>query len=202
MSVSHHATPSTSALAEVLGSETWYVTTASGVSVLTLHDLERALASGEIDATTPVWIPGMAEWEALGHVANLEDGPPVSQGPGVPPPYDSRRAPGSASVRPPARNEIVEGPLSRALAEGDPSDPNGALWASTLPRPAQVLQSGIWRRPKPEVAASEAAPAQRRWLLRAAILTGLLLLLLAAWRERASSVGRSEGRVPSMAVGS
>ena len=171
-------------------SETWYVATTAGVRVLSLDALEHALASGEVDLTTPVWIPGMAEWETLGSVANLEDGPPLDQGPGVPP-YHS----GPASVRVEAVAPSASiGPLSEALPDSDPSDPNHALWASIAPRASRPVQSGIWRRIDPLPHGRDPAPPRRA--LRAIVLAGVVLMLLGAWRILARGSERFEGHDP------
>ena len=171
--------------------ETWYVATKAGVRTLCLDELERELASGELDVSTPVWIPGMAEWESLGSVANLEDGSPLAQGPGIPPYHVASRAPGMAEVdaavdadvdvevaRAPSAVSIAC-PLSEALPQSDPSDPNHALWASLSPRASRPVQSGIWRR----VDLTPAAPRQpwrtpARQLLCATLLAGVVLMLL------------------------
>lgn len=165
--------------------EIWYVATAAGVRALCLDELERELASGELDVSTPVWIAGMAEWESLGSVANLEDGSPLDQGPGTPPHHAARRAPGrvdveGAALEPSAKR--AAGSLFDGLPASDPSDPNHALWASLSPRASRPVQSGIWRR------IDSTPPGQRRrrappaWqLLCATLLAGVVLALLSFW---------------------
>jgi len=159
--------------------EIWYVATPAGVRTLCLDELERELASGDLDVNTPVWIPGMAEWESLGSVANLEDGSPLDQGPGVPPYHAAGRVPGLVEVVAPEPSAVATGPLSEALPESDPSDPNHALWASLSPRASRPVQSGIWRRVD-LAQARERQPwaSSARQLLCATILAGVLLTLL------------------------
>jgi hypothetical protein len=157
--------------------ETWYVATNLGVRTLCLDDLERELASGELDVNTPVWIPGMAEWESLGRVANLEDGSPLDQGPGIPPYHGAASSSGLVEVVEPDPDSVV-GPLSQGLS-ADPSDPNHALWASVSPRASRPVQSGIWRRVDVAHTARRrpwATPA--RQLLCATILAGVVLMVL------------------------
>ena len=159
--------------------EIWYVATTAGVRTLCLDELERELASGELDVNTPVWIPGMAEWESLGSVANLEDGSPLDQGPGVPPYHAAGSVPGLVEVAAPEPGAIADGPLSEALPPSDPSDPNHALWASLSPRASRPVQSGIWRRVD-LARATERQPwaSSARQLLCATILAGVVLMLL------------------------
>lgn len=173
------ATPMASAPA-LPSNEIWYVATNAGVRTLCLDELERELASGALDVSTPVWIPGMAEWESLGSVANLEDGSPLDQGPGIPPYHAASRVPGLDEVVAPEPSAVSSaGPLSEALPESDPSDPNHALWASLSSRSSRPVQSGIWRRVEPTQAAQNkpwTTPA--RQLLCATLLAGVVLMLL------------------------
>jgi len=168
--------PSTPALSP---NEIWYVATVAGVRTLGLDELERELESGVLDVSTPVWIPGMAEWETLGSVASLEDGPPLNQGPGIPPCHDSGRVPRLVEVAPPEPSSVPSGPLSEAPTESDPSDPNHALWASISPRASRPVQSGIWRRVDLESPARDrSATTSARQLLFAAVVAGATLMLL------------------------
>jgi hypothetical protein len=117
--------------------ETWYVATSSGTRAMTLDELDEALERGEVDTSTPLWIPGMAEWEALGSVANLEDGPPLECTPGAMLEYglDAERAlaDSDGSVRAVASDMRDYDPFSFPPPAPNIPDPNGALWASILP---------------------------------------------------------------------
>jgi hypothetical protein len=127
--------------------ETWYVATTSGTRTMTLDELDAALARGEVNTSTPVWIPGMSEWEALGMVANLEDGPPLECTPGKMLEYglDAERALQSEddSVRPSVDDIRDYDPFSFPPPVDNIPDPNRALWASILPPPAEPTHSAI-----------------------------------------------------------
>jgi hypothetical protein len=139
-SVPDAGAPSVSAL------ETWYVATNSGTRAMTLDELDEALERGEVDTSTRLWIPGMAEWEALGTVANLEDGPPLECTPGAMLEYglDAERAAHSedGSVRPGAGDIRDYDPFSFPPPAENIPDPNGALWASVLPPAAEPTHTG------------------------------------------------------------
>jgi hypothetical protein len=117
--------------------ETWYVATSSGTRAMTLDELDEALERGEVDTSTPLWIPGMAEWEALGSVANLEDGSPLECTPGAMLEYglDAERAlaEGDGSLRSAASDMRDYDPFSFPPPATNIPDANGALWASILP---------------------------------------------------------------------
>jgi hypothetical protein len=117
--------------------ETWYVATSAGTRAMTLDELDEALERGEVDTSTPLWIPGMAEWEALGSVANLEDGPPLECTPGAMLEYgldaERARADSDGSVRAGASDMRDYDPFSFPPPAPNIPDPNGALWASILP---------------------------------------------------------------------
>jgi hypothetical protein len=133
--------------------ETWYVATTSGTRTMTLDELDDALAQGEVDTSTPVWIPGMSEWEALGMVANLEDGPPLECTPGKMLEYglDAERALQSedGSVRPSVGDIRDYDPFSFPPPVDNIPDPNRALWASILPPPAEPVHSAICSQVEP-----------------------------------------------------
>jgi GYF domain 2 len=126
--------------------ETWYVATRSGTQAMTLDELDEALASGEVDTSTRLWIPGMTEWEALGSVANLEDGPPLECTPGAMLEYglDAERALSSeaGSGRPIVGDIRDYDPFSFPPPVDDIPDPNRALWASILP-PTAVSPTAV-----------------------------------------------------------
>jgi hypothetical protein len=133
--------------------ETWYVATSSGTRAMTLDELDEALARGEVDTSTPVWIPGMSEWEALGMVANLEDGPPLECMPGKMLEYglDAERALQSedGSVRPSVGDIRDYDPFSFPPPADNIPDPNRALWASILPPSAEPTHTAIRLRVEP-----------------------------------------------------
>ena len=175
-----------------VSSETWYVATASGTCGMTLDVLEAAFAKGEVDTTTPVWIPGMAGWEPLGSVANLEDGAPLdsSRGGILPDPLDATALiEGAVPLAEPARREAPEaggGSLfARGLTAPDPSDPNHALWASVMPRGAE---------PVPRVQRAGGAVRERlpmNQMLVATIIVSLLLSSFTAWRWLVSAAAQA-----------
>jgi hypothetical protein len=133
--------------------ETWYVATTAGTRAMTLDELDEALARGEVDTSTPVWIPGMSEWEALGMVANLEDGPPLECTPGKMLEYglDAERALQSedGSVRPSVGDIRDYDPFSFPPPADNIPDPNRALWASILPASLEPTHTGIRMRVEP-----------------------------------------------------
>lgn len=133
--------------------ETWYVATTSGTRAMTLDELDEALARGEVDTTTPVWIPGMSEWEALGMVANLEDGPPLECTPGKMLEYglDAERAHQNedGSLRPSVGDIRDYDPFAFPPPADNIPDPNRALWASILPPSAEPTHTGIRMRVEP-----------------------------------------------------
>jgi hypothetical protein len=53
---------------------TWFVKTRQGVLSLSLDELDEAFQRGDVDASTKVFTSGMAAWDTLGRVANLEGG--------------------------------------------------------------------------------------------------------------------------------
>jgi hypothetical protein len=156
--------------------EVWYVATRSGTRAMTLDELDEALERGELDYSTQLWIPGMAEWEALGTLANLEDGPPLESRPGAMLEYglDAERATHAedGSVRPGAGDIRDYDPFSLPPPSRDTPDPNGALWASILPAPRET----------PAVQTSDVR--RRRWRLEGRapwaglLVTGTALLCL------------------------
>lgn len=133
--------------------ETWYVATLSGTRAMTLDELDEALLCGEVDTSTPVWIPGMSEWEALGTVANLEDGPPLECTPGKMLEYglDAERALQSDNhgVRPSVGDITDYDPFSFPPPADNIPDPNRALWASIQPPSAEPAYAGVRMRLEP-----------------------------------------------------
>lgn len=90
----------------------------------------------------------------------------------------------------------VENEVFASLDRHERSGEFPVFRASEWPRPARRL-GGVLA--PAESGSREAAPGRRRRVLRAAVLTGLLLLLLAAWRSDTSGSGRSEERVSGAA---
>jgi GYF domain 2 len=127
--------------------ETWYVATSSGTRAMTLDELDEALACGQVDASTRVWIPGMSEWEALGSVASLEDGPPLECTPGAMLEYglDAERAlqKDEGSISPSVGDIVDYDPFAFPPPSEDIPDPNRALWASIHPPvPEPIAKAG------------------------------------------------------------
>jgi hypothetical protein len=151
--VSHAIASVPDAGAPSVPAETWYVATSSGTRAMTLDELDDALDRGELDASTRLWIPGMSEWEALGTVANLEDGPPLECTPGAMLEYglDAERAAHSedGSVRPGAGDIRDYDPFSFPPPAQNIPDPNGALWASILPPAPEPTHAAAGLRVQP-----------------------------------------------------
>jgi hypothetical protein len=125
---------------------------------MTLDELDEALASGEVDTSTRLWIPGMAEWEALGSVANLEDGSPLECTPGAMLEYglDAERAHSSEeeSGHPSVGDIRDYDPFSFPPPSDGIPDPNRALWASISP---PAVSSGAV--PSADVSPAAVSPA-------------------------------------------
>lgn len=143
----------------------WHVFTEVGTQVMTLGALETALRRGDVSLSTLVWIPGMAEWEPLGEVANLQNTSLAAPGP--------RRASGIHVATRQGRSER-EQPVCNCARSTGPSAADASREAVLAP-----TTKGVRARRKRSLLDRDSL---RRSRLATTLLAALLLMLLGGWR--------------------
>lgn len=100
---------------------TWFVKTRTGILALSLDELDRRYQRGEVDAQSRVFTAGMAAWDRLGAIADLDAAAASSEAAPAPDPF----AAGAHVITPEAMDDVTLPPMTNGVFGTD-----GPSWAS------------------------------------------------------------------------